>query len=325
MNNKPKVLLITPTLANYWEYIKKEIEKQFNFDVVFFPEEPQSKYFRYIKYLSNDHKSQAINKYFSKILEQSSDVDYLFIIRGAHLPVFFLEELKQKNRNIKLIMYQWDSLHFNSNYHNIENFFDYKFSFDPVDCKNDASLEFMPLFYIQDFIQEKQDAETDYDLTFIGSVHSDRYQIIDHIRKNFSFNSFFYLYSTKMGFLKRKLSGGIYKNAKFNDFDYNYLSKSKIIDILNRSNCVLDINMLNQNGLTIRTFETLASGKKLLTTNKYIKEMPFFNEDIISVLDRDKLDIDLDFIADKKGVSLDLSEFSLESWVSKIFSKLIQP
>ncbi len=111
--------------------------------------------------------------------------------------------------------------------------------------------------------------------------------------------------------------------ARFKDFDYNYLSQSMIIDIVNRSNCVLDINMLNQDGLTIRTFETLASGRKLLTTNKYIKEMSFFNEQIISVFDREKLDIDLDFIKDKKELSLDLSEFSLESWVFKIFSKLL--
>ncbi len=220
-------------------------------------------------------------------------------------------------------MYQWDSLHFNPNYHPIESFFDKKFSFDPVDCLHDKTLQFMPLFYLQEYMQNKQATQSDYDLSFIGSVHSDRYQIIQHIRKHYHLKHFFYLYSTKMGFLKRKLSGGDYKKAKFSDFDYHYLSKSNIIDILNSSNCVMDINMRNQNGLTIRTFETLASGKKLITTNEYIKQMPFYNAECISVFDRKKRDIDLDFITSKKEVSLDLSAFSLQSWVGKIFNPLL--
>ncbi len=97
-NSKAKILLIAPTLANYWEHIKNEIERQLNFDVVFFPEEPQSNYFRYIKYLSNTLGSHAINHYFANILEQSANFNYLFLIRGAHIPVFFLEELKRKKQ-----------------------------------------------------------------------------------------------------------------------------------------------------------------------------------------------------------------------------------
>ena len=39
---------------------------------------------------------------------------------------------------------------------------------------------------------------------------------------------------------------------------------------------VLDINHLDQSGLTIRTFEALGAGKKIITTNSEIKKYPFY-------------------------------------------------
>ena len=92
-------------------------------------------------------------------------------------------------------------------------------------------------------------------------------------------------------------------------------------DIFLNSKIILDIEHPNQKGLTMRTFESLGAGKKLITTNATVKEMDFYNANNIVVIDRDHPAIPMSFFKENY-VKVDAStyaRYSLRSWVTEIF------
>ena len=71
----------------------------------------------------------------------------------------------------------------------------------------------------------------------------------------------------------------------------------------------------------MRTFEALASGKKILTTNSDIKNYPFFSEENVMILNRKNLKISEDFFKTSFSEIDDetLSKMSLDSWIECLF------
>jgi hypothetical protein len=49
------------------------------------------------------------------------------------------------------------------------------------------------------------------------------------------------------------------------------------IDAINRSRCLLEITQANQSGLTVRCLEALFFGKKLITSNPAVKDLPCYD------------------------------------------------
>jgi galactitol-specific phosphotransferase system IIB component len=87
---------------------------------------------------------------------------------------------------------------------------------------------------------------------------------------------------------------------------------------------VLDIQHPKQTGLTMRTFEVLASGKKLITTNKSIQNEIFFDPSIIQVIDREKPELDLNFFNNDINRMPDFffNHYSCKGWLIDIFSDI---
>jgi len=68
-----------------------------------------------------------------------------------------------------------------------------------------------------------------------------------------------------MFFYKKCFDKG-FKGIKYSELSYKPLKEDDVIEIMAKSKVIIDINHDLQTGLTSRTFETLASCKKLLTT-----------------------------------------------------------
>ncbi|MEK5777604.1 lipopolysaccharide biosynthesis protein, partial [Acinetobacter nosocomialis] len=68
----------------------------------------------------------------------------------------------------------------------------------------------------------------------------------------------------------------------------------EIVELYAKSNIILDISHPGQSGLTMRTFEAIGAGKKLITTNTNIKEYPFYNANNIFIISRDELVLEKD-------------------------------
>lgn len=320
-----KILFISVSTFNLEVEIKNKLES-LGAIVTYFNERPNNSNMTkaIIRVKKSIYKNKITNYYKTIISEiDGKDFDYLFVNKGEVVPVFFLEYFIEKFPSVKRIFYCWDSFANNPNALNIIKYFDQKSTFDPVDSVT-YGLNFRPLFFLDEYKGLKKGKES-LDLLFLGTAHSDRYVISDKIKdwciKNgLSAFCFYYMQGKFVYFYKK------YFDKTFKQFDYKKLSfislnKKQILEYYEKSKVILDINHPNQKGLTLRTFETLGAGKKLMTTNMEIKKFPFYNENNVNVIDRANLDIQKSFF-ETPYLEVDNSiyeKFSLDGFLYNIF------
>ena len=112
--------------------------------------------------------------------------------------------------------------------------------------------------------------------------------------------------------------------VKFKDLGYlkTYsVGMDEILNVYKESLATLDIELTIQYGLTMRTFEALGAGLKLITTNKNIKDEPFYNDQNITILDRNHLHIDLDFFKNDFQSDLAFERYLFENWFNNVFEE----
>jgi spore maturation protein CgeB len=89
-----------------------------------------------------------------------------------------------------------------------------------------------------------------------------------------------------------------------------------------RTVSVLDIELNIQSGLTMRTFEALGAGVKLITTNTKIIDEPFYDKNVAMVIDRINPDIDINFFNNNLTVDKNFRKYSFDNWLNNIFTKI---
>lgn len=328
LENK-KILFISVSFFNYEKIIKQKLEQR-GAVVDFFDERPSNSIFiKGLLRIKRDAYALQIKKYYNNILEGVSgkNYDYFFLIKGEVIPVFFIEKIKAMNPGIILIYYNYDSFYNNPNALDFLPLFDYNFTFDTDDAEK-YKLNFRPLFYSDDYKGirlEKQEKEMSQDIAFIGTAHSDRYLISESIskeaekigRKHFAF----YYSQGRLVFLYKSIFDKSFKKFDYKKLSFKSLSHKQIIDIYRKSNYILDINHPGQKGLTMRTFETLGAGKKLITTNDDIKKYKIYQSGNVLVIDRNDVHLDPDFF--EQGAQAFHSDvlysMSIDGWIDDIF------
>ena len=321
------IILISVSFFNYENLIKKELENM-GANVDLFDERPSNSFFsKAIIRIKKEVYSVKINQYFKEIIEKIKDTkyDYFLLIKGEATPKFFLDFLKTNNPGIKFIFYTYDSVKNNSNGLEILNYFDAKFTFDSQDALQ-YKMSFRPLFFAEDYGNlYGKNKEFKNDLAFIGTAHSDRYSISEkakswcekHQLKMFTF----YFSPSKTLFKFKKLTDKEFKNFDEEKISFKSLSHQEIVDIYENTKVILDINHPGQNGLTMRTFETLGAGRKLITTNPQVKMYPFYDPQNIYIIERGNIQFEEDFFkTDFNEMSSEIREsMSLKGWVQEVF------
>ncbi|WP_347218041.1 hypothetical protein [Chryseobacterium sp.] len=324
------VLLISIKFFNYENLIKNQLESM-GAKVDLFDERPSNSFFsKAIIRIKKEIYSTKIHQYFKEIIEKIRDTkyDYFLLIKGEATPKFFLDFLKENNPGIKLIFYTYDSFKNNSNGLDILSYFDSRFTFDNPDAI-EYNMSFRPLFFAEDYGElNGKDQYNKYDLAFIGTAHSDRYSISEKAKAwcgNHQLKMFTFYYSpSKILFKYKKATDKNFKNFDYKNISFNSLSHHEIIDIYRNTKVILDINHPGQNGLTMRTFETLGAGRKLITTNPKIKEYPFYDPQNIYVIERENMVLEESFFkSDFKNIDPEIREsMSLKGWVNEVFGIL---
>ena len=320
---KKKVLFVSPKYSNYYKFIIEELIKRNN-EVVFIAEEEE-----YIKFdwllskFSGSYKRYYLNKVFKKIiLRLKNNFDYIFVIRGRWIDQKTINHLKINNPQAKLLMYQWDSTLSNPNIIKIAQLFNKVFSFDYFDCEKHSNFIYLPLFYIKHNSNDSfSKNKVIYDLVFLGSSHSDRIEILEKTKAglNAKYNFKILLSTSPIKYIKSKFIKKELLHLKKEDFIFKHLNYQDYLSLILQTDAVLDFEHPDQSGLTIRTFEVLAMGKKLITTNHNIKNEPFYDDRIISVIYRINPKIPAGFLRNKCDINIDFSSYSISNWVSKIF------
>lgn len=329
--DKKKVLFIAPTFFGYYKEIIKELEAS-NYEVDYFCDSP-----------SNTSFSKAlgrINKNFIKILTkryfynevipkiEEKNYDYIFVIVGMTFSFFpdMIEKIKILNKDSKFILYQWDGEKNISFVKKIHCYFDKLYTFDREDLKNNDKYKFLPLFYTRGYeeVGKKKHENYEYDLSYIGTAHPKKLQLINEMAektKKFCSKQYIYHYMpSKFKYIYHKLTAKEYRNIKLRDLKLEKLPTEKLMEIFEKSKCILDSPQEGQTGLTIRTIECLGAKRKLITTNQDIKNYDFYNNNNILIFDGEVNNYKEFFKKEYVDIPNQIYEkYSLRSWLETIF------
>ncbi len=268
------------------------------------------------------------NYYKNAVDALSNNYDYILVIRGEYTPVNAVKYLRKKNPNAKMVLYMWDSIR---NNHGIEkkwDLFDKVYSFDRADyLAHKEEIGFIPLFYCEEYINElDQNAEKKYDIAFIGTAHGDRAKIVNQVERickkhGLAMYKFLYCPHTLVYFYNR-LFNKDYRYVKKKDLSFALKPQKEIYEIYSQTNCVLDVEIKTQTGLTMRTMDILGLKKKLITTNADIINYDFYNPNNILVIDRNHVKLKKSFL-NTPYEELDpeiYNKYSMKSWLLQLLS-----
>ena len=276
--------------------------------------------------INRDIIAKKVDTYHRKIFLETKHIpyDFVFFIRCEAFSRDSISRLRQYHPRAIFISYFWDSTLNSKNIVRVYDLFDKSFSFDKHDCEK-YGMNFLPLFYIDDYAKVTKPLEYLYKTLFIGTLHSDRYRTVKKIIATPSLekhNNFTWFYlSSKLLLYKMKWTDKSLSITKPQDIVYKKLGLSDILILFEKSEIIIDIQHPNQTGLTMRTFEAMGARRKLITTNADIINYDFYNSNNILCVNREDIDVPEDFI-NSPCVEIKneiYKSYSLSSWLKKIF------
>lgn len=246
----------------------------------------------------------------------------VLVINGQTMPKRLLAELRAELPRARFTFYIWDSMRNKPGAAGILPFFDDCISFDP-DAARTYGMRLRPLFFIPGFDESPDDSAKEWDVSFIGTMHSDRYRILSSIDRELGrdLQRYWYMYLKAPWVLSaQKLINPAFRGARPNEFHYAPLAGSTVKEVFKGSRSIIDIEHPHQTGLTMRTFEALGAGKKLVTTNAGVRDTDFYDPANIHVVDRSNPVVSNEFIRSPyrpidPGVR---ARYSLAGWVDEV-------
>ena len=330
MLTSKKILLFAPKYFGYEKDIVAKLSEM-GANVDYYDERPGNGFFiKSVIRLSRNTFNFFIKMYYSKILKETAKqkYDYVFVVNLEALSPSILSKIKLQQPNAKFILYMWDSIQNKKNAISTLPYFDCTLTFDSDDAKKINNLHLRPLFF-----SDIYDAHTwgdlnnkeDIDFLFIGTMHSDRYSILQIIKDfvlSHEMSIYLYMYfQFNILFWYKIIRDKKFRVASKREFNFTELKRSQVIDYLKRAKIIIDIEHPEQAGLTSRTLEMLGAKKKIITTNIHIKEYDFYDEQNVLIIDRDSPQIPLGFLnSNYKDVSEDIRfKYSIRGWLTEIF------
>ena len=303
-NNKYEVVLLANTSFKY----KNIKDRLINF---------------YKKIVEKDksYKRQLIRAYEENqnlffLNQQQTIFDYTLVIRPDKFSLKVLEAVKIKSK--KMIAYQWDGMSRFPEVTETIDFFNEFYVFDKKDIEsNSKKLSYTTNFYF-DCYNNLFKNEIKYDVYFIGSYDSRTQDLL--------------LICSELESMGLKINVLLATSPKKHLKEYKfitYLKKSLTyydnLEILSQSKIIIDLAHKDlHTGLSFRAFESVGYDKKMITTNKTIKSMDFYNPQNIFVFDDDRTDL-IEFV---KSEYISIPEtiknkYSFSNWFNYMFK--IQP
>ncbi len=321
--NGKRVLFLSPTFFGYELAIKSEMEAS-GASVDLFTDAPFRSPMRRVMTKNYPTMVSKIGSavYLDSLKKIEQSYDYVLIINGMTVSRAVVDFVKQHSPSAKFILYMWDSIENSQSTRNILDAMDAGSGFDRSTCK-ELGLKYQPLFYRDVFDFGLVSDDSLYDVSFVGTAHSDRYKVCTSVKKRLGKNRnsymFLYLQAHWVFWAARVLRPGML-HAKKDEFSYKGININETAEIFRRSRCILDIEHSRQRGLTMRTIETLGAQRKLITTNKSIEKEEFYNEENILIIDRKQPKIPDSFIdSPYRPIDQNLRRnYSLSGWLENL-------
>lgn len=262
-------------------------------------------------------KGVWIKKYLSEIPLSKKEKNIIFIKDVSIYTVNekFIKYL-QKNFSAKVILYTFNPIKRkggkgyigNVEIEKLKRWYDLVIVCDPDDASKYKLDLILEIYSKIDFTEAK---ESKKDLLFVGREKG-REGLIESIYQVLKF----YDINVEIDICGKGKERG-------DGWNYiEYIPYGQIIEKVRESNCILEVLQKGQSGMTQRTMEALVYNKKLLTNNKHIVEMPFYNKDYIQVFEKPE-DIDVNFITERIAVDYGYrDEYSASAFLDKAIELL---
>jgi len=247
--------------------------------------------------------------------------DALLVVKGEVVPPWFVEEFRGHNPDATLAYYTYDAVENSAQGMRIIEQFSHRFTFDRNDASTQPGFQYKPLFYSREYTVGT--STRDLGISFVGTLHGERYRFAKAATADIPENEreLFFFSQAPWYFWLRKVTSHDIRPVARTEVSFVPLDRSAVVTLAQRSRTVLDLQRAGQTGLTMRTFETLATGAGLITANEAIRDEPFYDESRILVVSRDPDAIDPTVVADfVANVANDrapdgFEQYSLDSWV----------
>lgn len=306
-----------------------EALKAAGFEVSLYDERPNNGFFcKTFLRLNFKFYKPVVRKYIKRIIEENGGkkFDYVFVVKSEAAGKAEIDLLRQAYPTAKFVLYLWDSVKNVPDGEKKIPLYDEVLTFDPCDAEK-YSLPFLPIPYGKEYVKETPKDSFEYDVAFIGTAHSVRPRVVKEIKRQceeMGRKCFTYFYSPHiLVYLLNKLTNKDYKYISLKEINFKPLSTKEVCEIYNSSRCVLDIEHPKQNGTTTRPVEMLPMQKKIITTNSYVKNFEFYNDNNFLIIERDDCSVDPSFF-DKPYIPVDdetLYKYSTENFVKTLFKR----
>lgn len=336
------VLFICPDFFDYKKHITKELNSRYK-KVISLPDRPvcSSIAKALIKYNAPLYFSMVAKKYSQSIIRlienECNNVSDVIIVKGTCITPSLVNYLRNKNKDINVVCYSWDSISNIKTFTSLAKVCDKSFTFDLKDSI-DYNLTYLPLFYVAPVDNIDSTFESDfrtppkiYDYTFIGSYHGDRIRVISKfLHKKSNVNSLVKIYfQSYLQYVFYFFLDSSLRSCPKNWITFKAVPRDELENKVKCSESIIDIHHSGQTGLTMRTWETLHAGHNLITTNPVI--LLHTRSELVKVIDRDsgnewtpeqceEYRIDLQKLV-PHAVSVSSESLQLSDWVLALLTK----
>jgi hypothetical protein len=262
---------------------------------------PRSTAMKALRVLAPQMWQDRVHAHHQAILdaERDNSYDMVFFLQVHQMALGLLDEFRSTFASARFLLYNWDSTA-NHDYRPHLDRFDQALTFDPVDARA-LNIGYLPLFCVrrlQALFGRGQDRPGLY---FIGNVVKPaRYEALDAFRrycagKDLALATFaactppVRLAMVRQGIIPSGLASGEISKA---DFEIMVTNCSTVFDFANHQ----------QSGFTMRIFENLCMGKKIVSNNPLLLTEGFYSPDRIHTYS------DLDFEGIAEFVAVPLAE-----------------
>lgn len=317
------VLMFCASFFGYDKRISEALRSE-GYDVDLVEEKPSSSFIAKtcIRYNVSLYRP-AIRKYIESVILQNGkkQYKYVLVVKGEAISKEAISLLRKAYPKAKFILYLWDSVANIPACEKRMKLYDRVLTFDPQDAKK-YDIPYLPIPYDKKNFDYCIRGEYQYDAAFIGTAHSVRPRVVKQIQsmcRQQGRSCFVYFYSPHiLVYMFNKLTNPDYRWIKLRDVHFEPLSGEQVNEIFASSRCVLDIEHPKQSGATTRPIEMLPLRKKIITTNRYVMDFPFYNRNNFCIVDRENPVVD-ELFWEQAYIPVD--EETLECYSPRQFAK----
>lgn len=343
-----RILFLAPKYQDLYKPILEELKKQHEVHFIEDKELPTDCYLvagnplKKVAFSIYNKVAKVYERHWKSLFENnpalSEPFDVFFCIQGLSVSHALTDRLRVINPDILSCLYIWDTMRYYDFGRNVP-LFNKCYSFDFQDAENNKNITFLPFYWVG---SGKQSQEIKFDLSIIGNDHDGRFEIINKLLPEIDRHGLKYFIKIKpcdeygLTPLIGKLRRSLFHRSEKKRMQQNYqnclasplclkqnMSVAEVEEVICQSKCIIDTDRESQTGTTPRVIWALSQGKGILTTNRNIEKMPFYNASQISVFDRNDPCLDFEFINSYKPqpVPEEISNLRLDKWVMNFISK----